>query len=832
MWQRLGQIVSRHWLVVIVLWTLTAGILSWTAPPFDSVVQNGEFAFLPASSPSLKAEKLFQEAFGSDLLSSLVVIIASRDHRPQGLVTIEETEAEQKARGESEENRRSSDFEFIDNVLKPALATIAEADLARQAKKNNDQLNDPASGIRINTFSDSMLGPLLTSQDKKATLVTLQLQHDFMDHRNDTLLKEIEQLLQKDPEFRKKIPLGLELSVSGSATVGRDMTLAAKESADSSELLTIVMVVVLLVMIYRAPMLAIIPLFTVAVSRNVALCLLTILAKYEWIDAFSGMNVYVTVVTYGAGVDYCLFLIARYQEYLDDGQSYEDSISQAVKGVGTPLAASALTSIVGIGMMIFADFEKFQQAGIGISMGLFCALCASLTLTPAVLRLAGSWIFWPHAQVEKISQQTGWYRASHPIWDWLSRERIDSYWYAIGRFLIRHPFQVMLSAITAMIPFVIVSTLYYDYLSYGLLEELSDDHLSVIGTNELKKHFPAGYLGPVTVLVKNETFEFTSDEGKELIAELSARLKTKMEDLHLADIRSVSNILGVAHESEQTSVDPPSNRGVLGTAKDLVRRRKINDYYVSSEGDLAGKVTRMDFVFEDDPFSRNNIDELNRLEEALQESLPQEMKDSTQFFVLGPTASIRDLKNVTDSDQIRVNILVLAGVYCILAVTIHDLTICMFLIVSVFFSYLATLGVTFVVFWMFDPMNFSGLDWKVRMFLFTILIAIGEDYNIMLMTRIDEESKVYGPIKGVSHALAKTGSIISSCGVIMAGTFASLMSSSLSGMVQLGFALSFGVMLDTFVVRPLLVSAFMVIYRSYLLRQKRINSTPTQKATG
>jgi RND superfamily putative drug exporter len=119
--------------------------------------------------------------------------------------------------------------------------------------------------------------------------------------------------------------------------------------------------------------------------------------------------------------------------------------------------------------------------------------------------------------------------------------------------------------------------------------------------------------------------------------------------------------------------------------------------------------------------------------------------------------------------------------------------------------------VTFVVFWAMDPAGFAGLDWKVPMFLFTILIAVGEDYNIFLMTRIDEEQREHGVMAGIPIALQKTGSIISSCGIIMAGTFSSLLAGTLVGMHQLGFALAFGVLLDTFVVRPILVPAYLIL---------------------
>ena len=132
------------------------------------------------------------------------------------------------------------------------------------------------------------------------------------------------------------------------------------------------------------------------------------------------------------------------------------------------------------------------------------------------------------------------------------------------------------------------------------------------------------------------------------------------------------------------------------------------------------------------------------------------------------------------------------------------------LMMTVLLSYFATLGITFLFFWLVDP-GFAGLDWKVPMFLFTILIAVGQDYNIFLITRIEEESREAGPIDGIVLALDRTGSIISSCRIIMAGTFSSLMAGSLMAMDQLGFALALGVILDTFVIRPIMVPAFLIL---------------------
>lgn len=809
MFAKLGEFIVRAWPAILIVWLVAVVCVAAIAPPMDRVAQTEEFAFLPASSPSHVAEKLYRKAFPDGYTPSRIVIVARRLERseiPDDKYK-QMSEVEQKLVDE-QESLTEDELNFLDDNVDegdlPIDSQERKLEIREQLLKIADEFSgkDPikpkiVTGLR--SFRDEGTGDLLKSGDGQAVLMLLELPTEFLDSRNHFVIDRIEALFG-EKEFIDQKPKGMSIQLSGEGTVGRDMLLAAKNSAQSTELLTVVLVLGLLGAIYRAPLMAIIPLLTVVVAVQFSMSILKLLALYDYVVIFQGIETYVGVLMYGAGVDYCLFLIARYKEEIDAGVSYNEAIANCVAKVGAAIAASAGTVICGIGMMIFAEFGKFHQAGIAISFGLVVVLIASLTFTPAFLRLSGKWAFWPQLRTERVSG--GWISSSS-LWSRLNEIHwLQNSWDVVGRILIKMPMRIWLASMLLMLPFAIVGVIFYTHLSYGLLSDLSRRSPSVSGTESVRKHYPAGATGSIGILIKNDSVDFSDDEtGVEAIEELTKRLREKSGDLQLADVRSVAFPLGG---------DTPTSELKTGGRR-LTQLKAAKKFYVSSAMD--NHVTRLDITAEVDPFSRDSIDHLSLLEKDLHDLLPDSLKKGTEIHISGSAASIRDLKAVTDRDQVRIDLLVVAGVFVILVILLRKVALCTYLIVTVLFSYLVALGVTYTFFSTIDP-YFAGLDWKVPMFLFTILIAVGEDYNIFLMTRIEEEQLEHGPVKGVIEALSKTGRIISSCGIIMAGTFSSLCSGELKGMVQLGFALAFGVLLDTFVVRPILVPAYLVLLHS------------------
>jgi RND superfamily putative drug exporter len=795
MFRSLGHWIARGWWLVLLLWVAATVALSFLAPPVESVTIPGEFNFLPDSAPTRRGEELFKKAFPHDLLGSSVVIVVERQGEPL-------TEA---------------DLAFIDDTLKPQLQSLMPRDTGtdsevEQNTEEQDELKEAAREEHAETFPEihrirtpgsKEIGKLMVSDDRKAALVIVDLSGDFMSYQ----IRHPVHAIQETVANLKDVPKGLEFYYSGSAVVGRDLGTAQKNSAEAVQRWTLILIVGLLLLVYRAPLPVLVPLLTLWVSLHIALRLLAAASLAGWVELFEGIQVYTVVVAYGAGVDFSMFLTSRFHEEIQRHDSVSKALVRTMEGVGPAVLAAACTVIFGIGMMIFATFGKFHQAGISIAFSLFVILCAALTFTPSILCLMGRYTFWPEMPshgVDFRTQQVG--LLSRFMRRVTLHEQSHRGWERLAHFVTHYPVRSWLVTAGCMLPFVFVGWWSYEHISFGLIGQLRSSAASVQGTEQIAHHFSMGRTGPATILISQPDVDFGSSAGKKLIEDLNTQLKSHAEELHVTDVLSEVEPLGW-HRELDTAPQRASvfNRIIRRNAQ----RTGSREYYIGSRDESGAHATRLDVIMDADPFSLEAIAKLDRLEKQLRTMLPEELRES-QAYVIGPTASIRDLQSVASIDRVRINVLVTLAVFVVLVMLIRSLPDSIYLMATVIFSFLCTLGIAWLVFYSLDPKGFQGLDWTVPTFLFTILVAVGQDYNIFLVTRVHEEHEHHGPIGSVKHAVIQTAAIITSCGLIMAGTFSAMVvGGELARMTQLGFSLSCGVLIDTLLVRAVLVPTYL-----------------------
>jgi RND superfamily putative drug exporter len=865
MFDRLGSFISRHWALVILFWIVGAAGLHYVAPRWDDVTHDGDLAYMPPEMPSVGGEALLRQAFPGDQgKSEFVLVIAREDgkfikqdrqvakdlavqfHNRHGAYQYRLAEkllASEAAGTDPVENAAQATVALksalaaferaisYDESYTPAewnralvLDKLGDKELASERRYlavEADPTLENAKGIQpedagaipiVDVWSydfanDPEMSRMLESRTKnrQARLLVVRLSNEFMAVANVEHLRDVQQIIE-EARTSEAFPAGLQIGLTGSASIGGDMLASAEESLKRTETVTILLVLVILGLVYRAPLMVLIPLVAIVASVSVAIDVVAALTQvhtlgeyFTWWDfkIFTTTRIFVVVILFGAGTDYCLFLIARYKEELAEGHDKNEAIRLALGNVGSALAASALTTIFGLGMMFFADFGKYRNSGPAIAVCLIVALFACLTLAPAMLRAFGDAVFWPFG-IQRIQpgdnsvQKQGWFGG---FWAWTARV------------ITARPGFVLVGCVLVLLPLAIHGVGVKQF-TYDLVNEMSDDRPSVQGTRLMQRFFPAGEVGPITVLALQGNGHLDTAEGPNSGLARIKQLTASFQQMEgVKKVRSLSQPLG------------GSKKAGFSAKRDAAHKdTRVREHYLAQNPELAGDVTRFDIVMQYDPFSPEAIAMLDRIDSKLtklQHDPESPWFNSTErpttFYYTGTTAGIRDLKTVTQNDQRKIQMLVVLAVLATLIVILHHPVICVYLVASVLFSYFVTLGATELIFAQIYGPEFHGLDWKVPLYLFVILIAVGEDYNIYLATRVFEEQAKHGKMEGLRRAVASTGGIITSCGVIMAGTFGSMLAGTLRGMLELGAALALGVILDTFIVRPILVPAFLAL---------------------
>ncbi len=719
--------------------------------------------------------------------------------------------------GDSEE-AVGKDFEAA-LVLMPDLPELAvpiqERDLAEW-----DSLLDVLS------WDDPVIGPRLTQES--ARMAVMQLSSELAATSNIATVEAVNDLIHDVLAYSGDYTdPGLQLLMTGSAAVGGETLMAARDAIRYTEYITVTMILLILAIVYRAPMLVAIPMISIGFAVVVATSLVALLTRWSidgtipWLDlrVFTTSRIFVVVILFGAGTDYCLFLISRLREEAAKAP-WREACNNALSGVMGALMGSAMTTVVGLGMLWIASFGKFHYTGPVIAICLLVGLLVCTTLTPALLYAIGPKVFWPTRISHEDAAPSSLFGVSRAV----PHAATGGLWSWIALMLTRHPVTTLVIGFALLSIPGIYGYRNEDAVTYDLSSQLNHSAASRRGLRLMEQHFEIGEINPVTVLLvrKDET------PRKEFEKQIKELANTIYSLEGVATVRTADDPLG----------DFPPDRDMSLLSGDAWRRRALRNhrvaqrYFFSSLPALENRLARLDVTISGDPFSIETAVLVSNLGKFLRTQTESEHSQwkGARVLLTGTTPSIIDLRSVTLKDNRQIKIAVVIAVFAVLVLVIRRFGLCLYLIATVLLSYYATLGLTLLFFRRAYGTDFVGLDWKLPLFLFVILVAVGQDYNVYLVTRIVEEQRRLGWLSALRRAVSRTGGIITACGLVMAATFFSMTASawlpsiaewfgfpgtdsgrSLRGIVELGFALGLGVLIDTFYVRTILVPSFVAI---------------------
>ena len=558
---------------------------------------------------------------------------------------------------------------------------------------------------------------------------------------------------------------GLAAEVTGPAAVDTDLN-SAFESQDGLLLaVTGLLVLGLLLLIYRSPAIAMVPLVVVGVAYAVTAGVVYLLAK-QGLKVSSTSTSLLLVLMFGAGTDYCLLLAARYVEDLREMADHRAALQRAVTRAGPAIVASGFTVIAALLSLLVADVGSTRSLGPVTALGVAVVMLAGVTLLPALLALLGRRAFWPSAEMvahggggpateQRAAPQLlpGLGRLPNlspaPLSDRHPTVRLrDGIWRRLGLRVIGHPVRAIAAVVCLLLVGAIGFTVYHPQAD--ILQVFRNGNGSTRGADLLRSGFPPGTLAPNDVLVDRQDGPLAPAD----VAGAQARVR----------VPGVSLVTPVSRRSSD------------------------------------GRAAIFQVVFADDPYRNPALERVATIRKRLASGPP-----GVKAIVGGGSAVQFDYREAANRDLLVIVPVVLAVILLTLIVLLRAFVAPVYLIASVILSYFGILGMS-LAFWHYIAGE-SAFDASVPTFAFIFLVALGVDYNIFLMDRVREEAALHGTREGLLRALVATGPVITSAGIILAGTFATLVLLPITILAEVGLTVALGVLIDTFLVRTVLVPA-------------------------
>jgi RND superfamily putative drug exporter len=678
--------------VLILVWLTIGGVGGPYFGKISQVSSNDATSYLPASSDATKVQKLEVKFSSKKVLPAVVLYVRSAD-------------------------LSASDHAFIAGRI---------------------------AAIKTAIGVDSGVSPAITSKDAKAVQIVVPVKDNSGLDGNIANLRTI---------VAKDVPHGLTGYVTGPAGQIADLGGAFAGIDGVLLLVAILAVFVILIIVYRSPLLPVLVLLTSIFALCAAIFVIWHLAKGGAVALNGQVQGILFILVIGAATDYSLLYVSRYREALRDNEKRWDATIAAFKGAFPPILASAGTVILGLLCLLLSDLNSNKALGPVGAIGIAFALLAALTMLPALLLAFGRAAFWP------LRPRFG---SEHPhVGDGV----VKGLWPRLGRGVSRHPRWVWVVCAVVLLA-----------ASAGLLQlKASGTPQSAVvegysqaraGQAALGKHFPQGSGSPAVIVADQNALQDVA---------------TKALDTS-----------GVASVTVLSKASPSGSYFVTRTGIEPL----IPGVPVGEPTVYDGKVL-LQATLSRDPDSV--------AAQAIVGTLRTNVADSGHAIVGGTTATAIDTNAAAVHDRNLIIPVVLLVILIVLMVLLRSIVAPLLLIGSVVLSFSATIGISALVF--NHVFKFVGADPAVPLYGFIFLVALGVDYNIFLMTRVREESVGHGTRDGVIRGLVITGGVITSAGIVLAATFAALGVIPVLFLSQIAFIVGFGVLLDTIVVRSLLVPA-------------------------
>ncbi len=491
---------------------------------------------------------------------------------------------------------------------------------------------------------------------------------------------------------------------------------------------SVAIVLVLLLLVYRSPVLPIIALVTVGIAYTTATGLLGVAASALHFTVNKLAISLMIVLLFGAGTDYALLLISRYREYLHTERDARRALGLGLIGTWEAIAASGITVVLAILSFSLARLPTFSSFAPVIATGVAVTFVAALTLIPALLALLGKAAFWP--RIPRVGQAS-----KHGVWQ------------RVAATVVARPRRA--AAATAAVLAVLGIGLVAYTPTLNFIDNFLQTTPATQGYKLVQQHFPAGALAPTQVVATYRTPPSAAQSGALLAA-----------------IKSAPDVL--------TAFPAGAARG--------------------------GRVEQYQVILASDPYGKTAITDVAALRGRVAAAAAT---TGAYAQVAGASALSYDLYHLSNRDSIVVGVTALLVTAIVLGLLLRSLVAPVLLLATNVLSFAAATGavifITRVVF------GWSSFGFQVPLYMFIFLVALGSDYNIFITTRIRAESFRRGLRDGTERAVAVTGGVLTSAGLVLAGTFLILAAEPVKYLVEVGLGVAIGVLLDTFIVRTALV---------------------------